>query len=198
MSGVETLKRLKQIEGFNIPVIALTADAVQGKEQKYLEVGFDGYLSKPIDPIRLNRILSKHLGSNEEIKNEEVVKKIDKQNDVQYLEKNDIDVNSSLELLGDMEMYNDTLKDFLIESETRLPKMKEYLSNEDVSNYAILAHAMKSDSKYLGFKKLAELSLNHELKGKEDNIEYIKSHYDELMNEVERIINVVKKYLGDE
>ena len=199
MSGVETLKRLKQIEGFNTPVIALTADAIQGKEKKYLEVGFDGYLSKPIDPIELNKILSKYLSYKEEIKIEEekIENKVNKL-DVEYLEENDIDVDSSLELLGDMDMYNDTLKDFLTESETRLPKMKEHLSNEDASNYAILAHAMKSDSKYLGFKKLAELSLDHELKGKENNIEYIKDHYEELMNEVERIINVVKEYLGDE
>ena len=198
MSGVETLKRLKQINGFNIPVIALTADAIQGKEQKYIEVGFDGYLSKPIDPIELNRVLSKYLGSNEEIKIAEIKDQSDKRREIQYLKENEIDIDNSLELLGDFETYNDTLKDFLIESETKLPKMKEYLHNEDLSNYAILAHAMKSDSKYLGFKKLAELSLDHELNGKGGNIEYIKEHYSELMNEVERIINVVKKYLGDE
>ena len=199
MSGVETLKRLKQIEGFNTPVIALTADAIQGREKKYLEVGFNGYLSKPIDPIELNQVLSKYLSYKEEIKKEQkkLEDKVNKLN-VEFLEENDIDVDSSLELLGDMDMYNDTLKDFLTESETRLPKMKEHLSGEDASNYAILAHAMKSDSKYLGFKKLAELSLDHELKGKENNIEYIKDHYEELMNEVERIINVAKEYLGDE
>ena len=49
-----------------------------------------------------------------------------------------------------------------------------------MKNYAILAHAMKSDSKYLGFKKLAELALNHELKGKEDDSNYVNENYDEL------------------
>ena len=97
-----------------------------------------------------------------------------------------------------MEMYNETLKDFLIECKTRIPKMVEHLSNGDAINYAILSHALKSDSKYLGFKKLAELSLNHELKGKENDIEYIKEHHQELMDEVNRIISTVKKYLGDE
>lgn len=201
MSGVETLKRLKQINGFNTPVIALTADAIQGRENKYLEVGFSGYLSKPIEHNELKKVLSKFLtGINEEKVEiiEEVKKEKTNKLGIEYLKENDIDVDSSIELLGDIDMYNDTLKDFLIENETRLPKMKEHLSNEDASNYAILAHALKSDSKYLGFKKLAELSLNHELKGKENNIEYIKEHYSELMNEVDRIINVVKQYLGDE
>ena len=53
MGGVETLRRLKQVEGFNTPVIALTADAIQGKKNKYLEVGFNSYLSKPIDKEKL-------------------------------------------------------------------------------------------------------------------------------------------------
>ena len=93
-------------------------------------------------------------------------------------------------------MYNETLEAFLIESLDRLPKMKDFMECEDANNYAILAHAMKSDSKYLGFKKLAELSLNHELEGKANNISYIKEHYEELMTEVNRIIDIVKEYLG--
>ena len=116
--------------------------------------------------------------------------------DVEYLKSNDIDVDSSIELLGDLDMYNETLKDFLTESEDRLPKMDKFLKEKDASNYAILAHAMKSDSKYLGFKKLAELSLNHELEGKNNNVEYLENNYEELMTEVDRVIDIVKKYLG--
>ena len=66
MSGVETLKRLKQIENFNIPVVALTADAIEGKSNKYIEVGFDDYISKPIDRKELNKVLNKVLNHVEE------------------------------------------------------------------------------------------------------------------------------------
>ena len=59
MDGVETLKKLKQIEAFNIPVVALTADAMEGKANKYLEEGFVNYLSKPIDREELNKVLNK-------------------------------------------------------------------------------------------------------------------------------------------
>jgi signal transduction histidine kinase/DNA-binding response OmpR family regulator len=197
MGGVETLKKLKDIEGFNTPVIALTADAIQGREKKYLEVGFSGYLTKPIEKYELSKILSKYLNKVEK-KVEEVKEEVFNSNemDVEYLKSNDIDVDSSIELLGDLDMYNETLKDFLIESEDRLPKMDKFLKEKDANNYAILAHAMKSDSKYLGFKKLAELSLNHELEGKNNNIEYLENNYEELMTEVDRIIDIVKKYLG--
>ena len=114
----------------------------------------------------------------------------------EFLISNDIDVDAGLELLGDMEMYDETLQGFLNETIERIPKMEEYKNSNDMKNYAILAHAMKSDSKYLGFKKLAELSLNHELKGKEDDSNYVKENYDELMAEANRIINIVKEYIG--
>lgn len=64
MDGTETLKRLKKIEGFNIPVIALTADAIEGTEEKYLNEGFDAYLSKPIDKTKLDKVLNNFLGGN--------------------------------------------------------------------------------------------------------------------------------------
>ena len=67
----------------------------------------------------------------------------------QLLIDNGVDINHALELLGDMEMFNDTLKDFLEESKTRIPNIISSFNNNDMENYAILVHAMKSDSKYL-------------------------------------------------
>ena len=61
MSGVETLQKLKEIDGFNIPVVALTANAITGMKEKYLADGFTDYLAKPIDKNELNNIISKYL-----------------------------------------------------------------------------------------------------------------------------------------
>lgn len=112
------------------------------------------------------------------------------------LTNNGVDINKGLELLGDMDMYNETLKDFLTESETRIPNIVSYYNSGDMPNYAILVHAMKSDSKYLGFDKLAELSYNHEMASKANNMEYVTDNINELITEANRIINVVKQYLG--
>lgn len=116
--------------------------------------------------------------------------------DVEFLKQNGVDVEHGLELLGDMEMYDETLGDFLEESETRMPKILEYKNNNDMPNYAIQVHAMKSDSKYLGFTKLAEMSFDHEMRSKENNVQYINENYDSLINEANRIISIVKEYLG--
>lgn len=62
MNGVETLYKLKENEDFITPVIALTADAIEGTDEKYLNIGFNSYLSKPIDRKLLNKVINKYLG----------------------------------------------------------------------------------------------------------------------------------------
>ena len=62
MSGVETLQRIKaEIPEFDIPVIALTANALTGMREKYLADGFNDYLAKPINKDELNRVINEYL-----------------------------------------------------------------------------------------------------------------------------------------
>ena len=61
LSGVETFKKLQEIEGFNTPVIALTANAIAGMKENYLKQGFNDYISKPIDKKELERVLNTYL-----------------------------------------------------------------------------------------------------------------------------------------
>lgn len=61
MSGSETLIKLKEIDNFNIPVCALTANAITGMREEYLGKGFNDYLSKPIVKEELNRVIKKYL-----------------------------------------------------------------------------------------------------------------------------------------
>ncbi len=68
MLGSETLVRLKKTEGFNTPVVALTANAVSGMREKYLLLGFDDYLAKPIERNELDIILKKYLLENAKAK----------------------------------------------------------------------------------------------------------------------------------
>lgn len=64
MSGVETLKKIKsEIKDFNIPVIALTANALTGMKEKYINDGFDDYLAKPINKDQLNRVINEYLNT---------------------------------------------------------------------------------------------------------------------------------------
>ena len=116
--------------------------------------------------------------------------------DVNLLISNGVNIQKSLELFGDMETYNDTLHDFLNEIEGKLTKIKSYKEIADMANYAILVHSLKSDAKYFGFEKLAELAYNHEMESKANNMYYVTDHFEELMAEANRIVTLVKQYLG--
>ena len=116
--------------------------------------------------------------------------------DVNLLTSNGVNVDQSLELFGDMDTYNDTLEEFLAGVGEKLENIKKYKEASDMANYAILVHSLKSDSKYLGFTKLAELSYNHEMQSKANNVDYVYANYDELMQVAHRIVKLVEEYLG--
>ena len=61
MSGVDVLKKIKEDNKFNTPVVVLTANAISGMKEKYLKDGFNDYLAKPIDKLELYRVLKQYL-----------------------------------------------------------------------------------------------------------------------------------------
>ena len=65
LSGQETFKELKKLPGFNIPVVALTANAIEGMRESYLSQGFNDYLSKPIEKNNLIKVLDRVLFSSD-------------------------------------------------------------------------------------------------------------------------------------
>jgi len=194
LSGVDTFKKLKEDKNFNTPVVALTANAINGAKEHYLSIGFNEYMSKPIDKQELDRVIKLYTAKDnkndtpDEKTEENTLKNID------YLKENGIDIDTALSLLGDIDMYNDTLEDFKSNFNKKLIDLKTFKEANDMSNYAILVHSLKSDCKYLGFTKLAELSYEHELKSKENDIEFVKNNFETLVKEAIRIKVIIDKY----
>ena len=114
---------------------------------------------------------------------------------IEYLKENGIDIDASIELLGDIETYDDILNTFISESDVRIKRIEKNKSEGNMSDYSIDLHSIKSDSKYLGFKKLAEIAYDHELQSKDNNLDYIKEHYQDFINEYNSIMNIVKIYM---
>lgn len=117
--------------------------------------------------------------------------------DITFLTSNGVDVTQGLEFLGDMETYNDVILEFLNGIQEKKEKIKEYKEKNDMANYAIYVHSLKSDAKYLGFVTLSNMAYNHEMASKENSVEFVSQNYDALIGELERIINVAKMYIGD-
>ena len=222
MDGETALKKLKEDPSFNIPVVAVTADAVSGAEEKYIKEGFAFYLAKPFKKDQVKIILDKVFEKKKikknidwekedvyvitdktvdlndiisEIKPDEGEKIEDKHLNKEYLLSCGVNLDSALELLGDMDMYNETMKTYKDDSLERIKKLEIFLREKDMENYAIEVHALKSDSKYLGFMSLADIAFEHEKKSKENDYDYIKNHFEELINEYEKYKEIMNNYL---
>ena len=286
MSVVETLQKLKQIPGFHVPTVALTANAITGMREKYLADGFDDYLAKPIEKEQLIQVVNQLLGrslteeidvpkppvvEDQQIRGEEIpnVEDYDKameerqnnNNDIIPVEENieeilgdqvernykeemekeeneqvevleeeqpsvppvelvpvvdinipvtptntvtydrsflvshGVDVNHGLELLGDMDMYNMTISDFMKDVEAKWQRIVDYKNAGNMPDYAIEVHSLKSDCKYLGFMKLADISYQHELKSKENDSRFVNEHFAELEAEYLNTLQIAKEYV---
>lgn len=216
MSGTEMMTTLKS-HGYEVPMVVLTANAMSGEKEKYLSIGFDDYLGKPISRDELDRVINEYLhdekkgqalGIKEESKSifeplPDTIHKVENKVDntkptrgIEYLKANEIDVDSGVELLGSIETYNETLQEFLNSINDKLLLIEEYKVKKDMQNYGIQVHSLKSDSKYLGFVGLAEKAYNHEKASKDGNINYVINDYDMLIIELVRVLDVVKKYLN--
>lgn len=117
---------------------------------------------------------------------------------VDLLVNNNVDVKGSLEFWTDLDSYNENLLEFKNSLKEKLNNLAYYKNAKDCANYAILAHSMKSEAKYLGFTKDAEVFLAHELKGKENDIDFIEQNFSNLEQTVNNIINLLDKYFNDE
>ena len=210
MSGVETLKKLKDVPGFSIPVVALTANAITGMREKYIGDGFDDYLAKPIEKDEMVRVFATllHLKDSQTGELFHTTELLDVSESVNtsetsfseqvynedYLRSHGVDIDHALDLLGDMEMYHMTLHDYLEEIDEKLANLKKYLEEKDMENYAILVHSMKSDAKYLGFMSFADIAYQHELKSKEKDFTYCKDHFEELEKELHKFLDIAREY----
>lgn len=116
--------------------------------------------------------------------------------DQNILTENGVDLERGLNLFGDIETYNESLGDFMAEVHEKLTKIATYKAALDMPNYAILVHSLKSDAQYFGFNELAKQAYNHELEAKSNNVVFVNTNYDDLVNEASRIVNVVTNYLS--
>ena len=204
MNGIEALENLKNIVGFKMPVVALTADVISGMEEKYISKGFDDCLAKPIVEEELYYMLRKFLKeTKEEPKQEEVKEETSvnetKPNDVhnvELLKSNKINVDAGLELLKDMEMYDMTLEEFYNELQNKIKDLTEFKESGNMDDYAILAHALKTEARYVGCNELGDMAYEHELAGKEKNQDKVNEKFDELITEANRIYKIVGRYFG--
>lgn len=195
MDGVETMQRMRTLEKLkNTPIYVLTANAVTGAKEQYLELGFDGFLSKPIISEKLELALKEGLPENllqpleEQISTQPEKKPTFSTDD--YPAVDGLDWSYAVMHLPDEELLISTVKDFydvLFLQADKLQEMYESLKNvsspEQMAAYRIQVHAMKSVAATIGIVPLAGMAKILEYAAREENQDIILSLHDIFINE---------------
>lgn len=182
MSGEETLQCIRKSSAFNreTPIVVLTANAIVGARDEYLAIGFDDYISKPVNGEQLENIIQNYLPEEKQMIVTESTSSKDSKSDVESAEIHKIkkiqtiNVSEGIKAAGGKDTYISVCSNFYETASARIQMISDYFNNEDYDNYTIQAHALKSSARLIGALELSELALEMELAGKEKNAEQIK------------------------
>lgn len=181
MDGIETLKVLKDENLLNgAVVIALTANAVVGAEEQYLNAGFDGYLSKPITVQDLERSLRKYLPSDV-VENADPEVPEEKASSLSIDKLRGIGLNVDAGLMytcNDEAFYMELLSDYAKSASDKCSDLSSFLENNDLRNYEILVHSLKSASKTVGADDVSEQARALEEASRNQDSDFVKANHD--------------------
>ena len=203
MDGVETLNLLKK-EGLlpeNTRVIVLTANAVLGAKEQYLEAGFDDYLSKPIDVHKLEALLMHTLPESLcTLRTDEVsppdAPDGETKDIVEALKCAGFDTAAALGYAaGDRDFYLELAGSFAENAARSLPLIRQDWEKGDWGDYQIRVHALKSTARQIGANGLSELALAQELAAKERNLPEITAGAEQLLREYEKTAELLRETL---
>lgn len=180
LDGVETLHELHNMSSNKIdhtPIIMLTANAILGAKEDYLKMGFDDYLSKPIQKDKLLFLIKKYLPEDLLLSKETAVPKasIDNIEDIAFLNtKQGLAYHSQ-----DAEFYLEILHEY--HANDHSADIQDYYNKQDWKNYQIMVHTLFSSSKMIGAEIVAAKAKELELAIKRDDIDFVHAHHTETM-----------------
>ena len=105
-----------------------------------------------------------------------------------------VDAETAIENMMGMDIYDEMIADYTESLPNDFNTLISYKNNNDMPNYAIQVHAMKSNARSFGFMKLGEIAYNHEMKSKENDVNYVNEHFAELQGAVQEVQNILEEY----
>lgn len=202
MDGVETLKKSALMQknlSKDAVMIILTANAVLGAREMFLQEGFRDYLSKPIDVSKLEMAILKYLprelidkGTSVKKQSAYTVESVARKRIEAYY----VDWEKGRNrCMNDEEFYQEILG-MMIESGSDL-ELEQYFEDSDFNNYRIKVHAIKSNLANIGAMEASDMAKQLELAIKIDNnVAYVQEHHAEFIAVLRQVFNEVKEYLS--
>ncbi|MBO4915084.1 MAG: response regulator [Oscillospiraceae bacterium] len=202
MDGLETLHEMKKLPGTEQTVfIALTANAISGSREQYLNAGFSDYLSKPVDSRGLEKMLMERLPP-EKVKRVEPARgkaeSVCAELPARLCELDELNAPLGIELCGTVETYLDTLKVFASTSAACADEIESLHAAGDIAGTTVKVHALKSTSRVIGATSLSELAERLEAAGKAGDETALRAELDTLVGRYRELGSALARSLAPE
>jgi CheY-like chemotaxis protein len=158
MDGVETTRKLRE-HGYGAPIVALTANAITGSDEMFMENGFDGFISKPIDIRQLNAVLNKFVRDRHKRESPET-------NTVISIQDTAAEPGTDSRLL---EIFKD-------DAARAVVTLRETVRDGNVKLFTTAAHAMKSALANIGEPEKSAFAARLEQAGRNGNSAFIAAN----------------------
>lgn len=210
MDGIECfhhIRRKADLYYKEIPIVALTANAIAGAREMFMKEGFDDFVSKPVESSVLQRTLKRHLPLSKQKRAdempmaEEVLSVVEEKSVADEIRTDtantfiigDLDISKGLTYCGNRDNYLEILTSQRDGGEELLEQVQRLFQEEDWKNYTIVVHGIKSSMMSIGAVKLSELAKGLEFAGKREEFSYIKNEHDVMVKEFRRVMKILNE-----
>ena len=208
MDGIEAFHNMKSMTdglNFNTPVVALTANAVLGARQLYIDEGFSDYISKPVDTVRLEQVLLEYLPPSLVMRTSDIDEAVP-ETEMPLPEKEDesskykhipgINYEAAVTNCGTEETFVQALEIFYNSLDKKADEIEGFEREKDIRNYTIKVHALKSAARLVGALQLSEDAKYLEGCGDKNDVAEIEAKTPALLSQYRGYKPVLEKVFG--
>ena len=202
MDGYEATRELR-IQGVTTPIVALTANAMKGDDQKCIEAGCDGYLTKPVDRRELLNKVTKYLHSKDETVSNAIDSAESQVNGLGYgrhdqtartaadVEAGEeiINFNQLLTLLGGEAPIREIMPIYLADNKKHFALLTEAVKSGDAEAVRSSAHAIKGAARNFAANRLMDIAGQMERAGRENDMEMASAIFEEFKTEYVKVVS---------
>lgn len=202
MDGIECLSRFKKGPyplNENTRFIALTANAISGAREMYMEKGFNDYISKPVSGETLEKALNKYLP-------EELISMEDRSmepeaedttSEEKFPEVANLDIEEAKKYSNTPDEFYASLRMYVDDYETRVGELKAAFEKKDWNSYKINAHTVKSTSRLIGAKVFGDFAFEFEKAAGNEDEAFIAANHDKFLADYEGVYTPIVEALGE-
>lgn len=184
MDGIDTMNAIRAQGGDNASsiMIAITANSTESSREEYIRMGFDDYLSKPVDKKKLEEIVERCISLRyEDDKTEPDIAVLNEEPIMVFLRNNGYNTDAGLSFSGwKLAVYQDLLDSFGRKACDSLERLREHLAESDLNYYSTLAANYKNDAKSVGATALYNRLFKHQIAAGAKDVDYLKNDFDKL------------------